>query len=206
MQTVLDFIQSPLLGQNPILAPVFLPAALKHCAEHMVFLYVKTTVDIVRSSSGSEPTDLVANDDRIKAKFDELLALAAGKSLAQMSEILQPALQIIQQAMQMAQQYMPKPPVDPAVEAVKAAEAETQRKTVADQNAHQIATGKLQIAQQHENDTVQIGMAKVGATQDAALLGAHVKHAGNVIDSDTNRRVMAAKILHGGGTNPTEGT
>src|SRR5690606_8088225 len=41
LQVLLDFIQNPLLGSNPLIAAKYLPLALQHVADHIVMWYAQ---------------------------------------------------------------------------------------------------------------------------------------------------------------------
>ena len=205
LQSHLAFMASPILGGNPILAPVYLPQALKHISGHAIYYYVKETMDVVHRAAQQDPKELVTNDPAIKALFDQLLAAASAHSIPAVSAALQPAAPIVQQAMQMMQSLAPKPPIDPALAAVQAAAAETQRKAAVDQQ-----TGQLQIAQ-HQADQAQaqhdnaMEAAALEMKRYNAQLTAETKLKTTQENNETALRIAMARLMNDGPSNFTDG-
>ncbi len=165
LRVLADFLQSPVLGSNPAIAPVFLPAAIKHAAEHVVELYAQTMMEVVRKANeGRDPGSLLSDDDGVKAAFDQLLATASGQAVQSVTQALLPAAPILEKAMQLLHQVAPKPPPDPALAAVEAAANETSRKAAAD--TAQEALGRLKIAAALEGQRLaagsRIAVAEIG--------------------------------------------
>jgi hypothetical protein len=170
LQVLLEFMASPALGMNPIIAPVFLPAALQHAKEHILYYYVETATVVIKQAAGREAHLLMSADDQVKKKLDQLLAVVSSFVVPKVASQVQANAQILQQAMQMVQQLAPKPPIDPAIAAtLQATQAETQRKAAADQANNQIAQAKLNIAAQQDQTRSDIADAtnqtRVATTQ-----------------------------------------
>ncbi len=177
------FMTNPMLGQNPIVAPIYMGHALEHLKQHIIFAYAQMMGKIVTQVMGTDQKlgDLVGDDPKALNALSETFAAAlpvfadAEKRMGLDQEVMA----LIQKCMQVAQQYAPKPPVDPAVQAqVQALQLETQRKQQADQQAAQIKQADLQAKQQQFAQTfdakVKEGNAKLQlqsqqVTQDAAL-------------------------------------
>lgn len=145
LQVLLDFLQSPVLGMNPLIAPKYLPMALNHAAEHISYYYVQHTIETVEQAAGESPTRLMSKDPKIKAMFDGLLAAASQKVVPAMAQVMQQIMPVIQSGMAMMKQLMPPPIMDPAQAALAAAKQETERKAAADAAGHQIDAGRLQL-------------------------------------------------------------
>src|ERR1019366_6528937 len=107
LQVLLDYMKSPALGANPLIAPSFLPGALKHAVEHIAYHYVQTTVAIVRQAAGKDPSELFSKDQGVKPKLDELLAQASQQIVPSVEEAMQGAMPVLQQAMAMMKSLMP---------------------------------------------------------------------------------------------------
>lgn len=211
LQVLLSFMQSPVLGMNPIIAPRFLPQALGHAAEHIVYYYVTRTVDLVQQASGRPVVDLMSKDDEVKATFDRLLAQASQQVTPEVMQAMQGAMPVLQQAMQLAQQVAPKPPMDPSQAAVQAAAAETQRRTADDQAGHQLAQQKQQTdaqiqAQKQQTDASkdqtaaqlqaqrnQIDADRVQAQRETAAMAAATKVRTTEMDNETARAIAVEK-------------
>ena len=195
LSVLMDFIKSPMLGMNPILAPVFLPAAVKHAGEHIAYLYVTSTVTTVAEAAGMDTKHLLSNDPEVKSQFDGLLATASQGVIAQLSPVLQQFMPTIQAAMAQLQAMAPKPPMDPAQAAVQAAAAETQRKTAADQATAQLNQQKLQLQQQ--DNAIQAD--RVAAMREGQQLSAQTTLQRTALDNQTAQDIAEGRIESGQG-------
>ncbi len=195
LSVLMDFIKSPMLGMNPILAPVFLPAAVKHAGEHIAYLYVTSTVTTVAEAAGMDTKHLLSNDPEVKSQFDGLLATASPGVIAQLSPVLQQFMPTIQAAMAQLQAMAPKPPMDPAQAAVQAAAAETQRKTAADQATAQLNQQKLQLQQQ--DNAIQAD--RVAAMREGQQLSAQTTLQRTALDNQTAQDIAEGRIESGQG-------
>lgn len=158
LTTHLGFLQSPLFGQNPTIAPTLLPAMLGHIREHLVLWYVARVFDVSSEAMG---TDLGAfmgdleKDPESRKALDQLLAEAGTLSItdAEADQQLAEIGQLLPQLQQMAQQFMPPPPMDPMAIEAKRVENEgkaTDGMLAAQQSKDQIAQQGLQLKAQTE--------------------------------------------------------
>lgn len=205
LHALFEFMQSPMLGMNPLIAPVFLPRALKHAAEHIVYLYVKTTVTTVGKAAGVDAAQLMSNDTTVKALFDTLLATASKPVVAEVQQSLSPYNQVMQQAMALVKQLTPPPPLDPSAAALQVAQAETQRKAAADAAGHALDTTKVQTDAQLEQQRIGVDAARTQATIDAATINANARLAESQQDNQTALDISEAKIASGEGSNYVNG-
>ena len=180
LQTHLDFANSPVLGANPIIAPKFLPGFVQHCAEHILYHYVRTTTDLVTQAAGMRAADLMSTDPDVKDAFDRLLAIASQRVVPTMAQDFQGAMPVLMAAMQKLQAMAPKPPQDPAAAALAASQAETQRKAAADQstaalnaqrNALQAQRNQIQDQGNQQRDQTDIQRTEM-ETQSAQTIAA----------------------------------
>lgn len=197
LQVHLDFMSSPIFGMNPILAPIFLPACVKHCMEHICYFYVHMNVDLVSQAAKVPADQLMSQDSSVKAMFDRLLALASQKVMPRAQQIFARAIPVLQHAMQMIQQMAPKPPMDPALAATQAAAAETQRKSVNDQGTLALK-GQAQAAEaQNQQVRNAIDMERVNAIRDNAELAAETKLETTAQDNQTAEDIAEGRIAVG---------
>lgn len=201
LQVHLDFMQSPALGGSPLIAPAFLPAALKHCSEHILQFYAAHAMGTIEQAARRKVGDLLSNDAHVKTMFDRLLATASRLVTMQVTQAFAGAMPVLQQAMAMAQQFAPKPPMDPAAAAVQAAMAETQRKSAADQAGNQVAQGKIALQQQANN----IQIAKVAAMRENAQLAAQTKMQTTAADNQTAEEIAQMRGMGGAAPGFTDG-
>jgi chaperonin GroES len=181
LRVLAEFIQSPVLGASPLMAPVFLPAAVKHATQHIAYLYVEMMVQTLGQAAGLDPAQLMDDDPKLKRQFDGLLATASPSVIGGIAAALQALMPVFLQAQQHAAQFQPPAPVDPAAAAAEAAKAETTRKATADQAGHAIDSGRLQIQQQAN----AIQADRVQAMREATATQAQTRLQQTEIDSQT---------------------
>jgi len=143
----LAFLQSPMFGQNPIIAPMFVPAIVAHIKDHLLMHYMK----ISRKGLGA------ANESGMLGEDDAMREAQAAVEIQQAIEQAIPPefLQIVSQAYDQAKQMQPQQPQDPTQVA-----ADVQKQAIA-----QRAQGdQMKIAAQQQRDQVQ---AQTQAQRDA---------------------------------------
>ena len=193
LQVLLDCMKSPALGANPLIAPVFMPAAIKHAVEHIAFFYVATMQRMVSEAAGRAAHELMSSDDEVKQKFDQLLAKASQLLVPHVQQSLAGALPVLQQAAQMMQQMAPKPPADPVAATVAMGQAETARKSALDKGNLTIDQQKVALqAQGLQQKQAQVDSQNQTALQKVSLEG------------QTALDIASTKI-GSGGTNYTDG-
>lgn len=143
----LAFMQSPFLGQLPVIAPIFIPMMLGHIKEHVSLWYVSLYHDAMSHALGVEVTDMMdADDEDVMMEFDKLVVAATPTVMKVIDQKLASLPPVIQQAMQLMQSMQPQPQ-DPAAQAMM---AETQRKTADDQTTAKLDAAKVQLAAQKQ--------------------------------------------------------
>jgi hypothetical protein len=188
IQVHLSYISNPLLGGSRIMAPVVIPPMLNHLKDHIALWYVSETVRIASQAAGMDVSKLMdpKNTD-VDQEFDRMLASADAHVEAEAQRTLASVPQIIQKAIQLMQQYMPPQP-DPAQLAIQAQQAETQRRTMADQAKNQ-------------NDRQKI----ISDTQNKQL-DIQAREQMNREDNQTAMLIAASELEAGHRTNLKNGT
>jgi hypothetical protein len=148
----LAFLQSPLFGQNPVIAPMFLPAIVSHIKDHLLMHYMKISNQGLKAASDAGQ---LGNDDA-------MMEAQAAVEIQQAIEQAIPAefLQILTQAFQQAQQMQPPQQQDPTQTA-----AAVQRETI--QQRAQSDQMKIQAQQQRDQTQAQTA-AQTQQQKDAA--------------------------------------
>jgi hypothetical protein len=191
IKTHMNYMMNPVLGSNPVIAPVFTPAILNHIKDHIALWYVNEVVRIGSEAAGVDISLLMdpENPD-IDREYDRTLAAAsdfvndeAQKQLGKLPEILQNAIQFVQS---MSQQ--PLTPEQVAMMAAQNQQAETQRKTQADQT-------KAALEQQKIADGKAMKMAEIAARAEM-----------NREDNQTAMLISASEISVGKKSNLSTGT
>lgn len=184
----LDYMMNPVLGANPVIGPIVVPAMLGHLKDHIAFWYVNEVVRVASQASGEDITKLMdPKDPDVDQEFDRVLAMAGEMvgQMAQQNQMIAALPQILQQAIQFMQSMQQKP-IDPgqvAMETVKVQQAETQRKSQADQ-------AKLALEQQKIAADSQLKAADIAAKEKI-----------NREDNETAMLIAASEIEAGNKTN-----
>lgn len=145
IQVLLDYMQSPVLGSSPVMAPTYLPAALQHLKEHAALWYVNHIYQTVSGAMGAQLGDVMQfKDPQTRTQLDQTLAAASTKVIQQAGQAMQQVPPIIQQAMQLLQQLTP-PPQDPS--------AQTDMAKV--QSQERVAGQKIQASLQGSRERMQ---------------------------------------------------
>ncbi len=120
LQVHLDYMQSPVLGQNPLIGPTYLPMVMGHIKEHIALYYVTYNFELLQASTGMDDDQLGAmlklRDPEVRKALDKNLAVQSQQVVPAVDGVLSGMTPIIQQVMQMVQEMKPEPeqvPVDP---------------------------------------------------------------------------------------------
>jgi len=163
IQVHLDYLQDPMYGANPIMAPVFIPQCLEHVKQHLTLWYLNQ-FDSYASVALNRPFN-VLKEQQLPHEADKLLAAVAQHVHQDTGESFQQVGPIIQKAMDAMKQLQGQPPADPATQAfIQTSMAETQRRTAKDQNDLQLGVAKLQ--QQDSQNAMKINADMVKNTEN----------------------------------------
>jgi hypothetical protein len=153
----LAFLQSPLFGQNPIIAPMYLPAIVAHIKDHLLMHYMKMSVKGID----------IAEDHGMVNGDNEMEQAEAAVEIQQVIENALPKefLPLITQAFQQAQQYQPQQPQDPTMATVEVQKEAIAQRAQSDQMKLEAQAAKAQQdAQTNAQD--QMNKAQIQAQQD----------------------------------------
>ena len=182
IQVHLDYLQDPMYGANPIMAPVFIPQCLEHIKQHLTLWYLNQ-FDSYASVALNRPFN-VLKEQQLPHEADKLMAAVAQHVHQDTGENFQQVGPIIQKAMDAMKQLQGQPPMDPATQAfVQTSMAETQRRAAKDQSDLQLGVAKLQqqdslnamkinadMVKNTENNLTQERIKSAELTRDAADL------------------------------------
>jgi hypothetical protein len=150
---------SPFLGQLPVIAPTFMPAALDHVKEHVALWYVKNVYDTVSEATGQDLGDLMKfRDPKTRQELDQTLAAASHQAVAAAKQSFASLPAVIQRAQQMLDSMQPAVPPDPKAQAdmakAKLSQQSTREKIQADQQKLQatLAANAQRDAQKTQSD------------------------------------------------------
>ena len=159
IQVHLDYLQDPMYGANPIMAPSFIPLCLEHVKQHLTLWYLNQ-VDSYSSAALNRPFN-VLKEQTLPQGADQLLAAVAQHVHKDTGETFKALPPIIQNAIAAIKQLSGAPPADPATQAfIQTSMAETQRRATKDQAEMQLEAAKLQQDMQLATQKLQADMAK----------------------------------------------
>jgi hypothetical protein len=213
LSVLMDFMQNPALGGNPLFGPVYMPLALKHAAEHIALYYATTVMETVKIATKTDPQDLEDNDPKVKMLVDQLYMQASATVMEPLAQGMQSVMPILQAAMQQMAAMAPKPPIDPAAAAIQAATQETQRKGQKDAADHSLDQARLQHTIEKDSQQIQTDQqrnaadfARVDENRDAAELEAQTRIRTTQMDNQTAHDIARAKIESGAPTRFSDGS
>ncbi len=124
LQVHLDYMQSPVLGQFPLIAQQYLPLAMQHITEHMALYYVEYNLDMLQASTGMDDREIGEmmrlRDPEVRRELDKNLALQSQQVIPAVGEVLSGLPPILQQIAQVLEEMQPEPeqpPMDPNAQA-----------------------------------------------------------------------------------------
>jgi hypothetical protein len=182
IQAHLSYAMDPVFGSNPIVAPVFMPAALEHLKQHLTLWYLNQ-VDGYTSAALGKPFN-VLKIEPIMREAQKLLTASTQHVHMDSQEKLAPVAEAMTQMLQLLKQMQTPPPPDASTAAlVQTAMADIQRKAAKDQADIQLDGARLQqegaiktqelqlkAAQNTENNLTEERLKAAELTRDAAAL------------------------------------
>jgi len=175
IQAHLSFIEDPMYGANPLMAPQAIPAILQNVKEHMLFFYGQQIFSIASKAAETDITEFMSiKDTEVKTKFDILLAAATQKAHPLFQQNFQQVPAVIAKAQALLKQFQPPQPTDPSVVAQNKVTADTQ-------------LGQQKLQQQAQTDAQKNALAQAQLKQDGATAAgeAQITQSTNAADNQT---------------------
>jgi hypothetical protein len=186
IQAHLDFAKDPVLGQNPLIAPSFIPKAMDHVKQHLTLWYLNRMNGYVEKSMGKKPEDY--DDVQDPKPMDKLYGVASQHVTLDTQQTFQGIMQVVQQMVEAQQQYKPKPEMDAADQVLmQTSMAETQRRTQRDQ-------AEMQLKGQESAAKLQIEMAKLQQKQAMDMEEMQLRLAIATGDMNMKERIESARL------------
>ena len=190
LQVHLDYMKSPIFGMSPLMGPTFIPGALQHIKEHMVYWYSSYMYEQTSNIVGIPLEKFMEGKDKdVSAELDRTLAMASQRYMPDIQSHLQGIPPVLAQAQQFLQQFQPPKPTDPTQVLL----AESQRKAADDQQQSQINQLKLQLAQTQAAREAQLDQIKM--QENLADIQAKVQM--NTDDNTTAKELAVFEAEHG---------
>ena len=215
LKTHLAYMMNPVLGQNPIIAPVYLPIMLNHLKEHIALWYVSSVLELSEEVSGTDIVEEMkkVKDPEAKKAFDRMLAEASQTVTQEANNVFQSIPPVIQQVQQILQQFQqPGMPQDPriAIEQQKV-EAQSQRdqaqlqlegqkmqaQAMQDQADMQMEQQRMQLEQAKAQIEMQLEQMKQDREDQRKKAELDARMTMNMQDNQTAMQLAAAEIASG---------
>ena len=160
LQVHLDYAMSPVLGQNPLIAPRFVPMLMGHIIEHVALYYVQYNVDLLQASTGLSDDQLgqvlKLQDPKVREEMDKNLALQSQEVIPAVGKVLSgimPVIQQLQEVMESLQPEEPQPPVDPnAMAAIEQEREADQARDSRERERTQLTLVEKREAREHKTE------------------------------------------------------
>ena len=153
----LDFLMSPVFGQNPAISPTFIPAVITHLRDHIALWYVSAVFSLTTEAAGVDVSRLMdPKDPEVNQNFDRMLAVASDDVMAAGSSALAQLPPILQQAIQYVQSMQPRP-TDPGQVQMQA----LQQRAQADAQRAQLDQQRLALQQAENQRDAQLDQIKM---------------------------------------------
>lgn len=157
IQAHLDYAQNPMLGQNPMIAPVYMPKVVEHIKQHLVLWYLNRMHGYAQKALGEKLDDYeLLNDPKV---VDQMFGAASQHVMMDTETTFEKVMPVIGQIMQTLQQSKPQPPMPPEAQVLmQTSMAETERRAARDQAEMQIKGQELEAKMQLEMQKLQSDM------------------------------------------------
>ncbi len=198
IQAHLTFLEDPMYGANPLMAPQAIPAILQNVKEHMLFYYGMQIFNLASDAAGQDINDFMQiKDAEVKTAFDQMLAAATQAAHPGFQKAFAQVPAVIQKAQALLKQFSPPPPVDPGVVA--------QQKVQADQ---QTSAQKLQLEATQMAQTNAIKQAELQQDGQQTQQELAVTAQGQAADRQKDQQIASVdnqtKLKVAGGSDQTK--
>jgi len=184
IQVLVDFMESPIFGQNIIIAPTFMGAALGHLKEHLVYWYANEFYELVMQAADADEeqmkTIMSEQDVGARRELDQTLEAASSRIMKRADEVWKQLPPIIQKAQQLLSQLAPPNmgmPSDPnkmaAVQAKREGDqlrAQTEDKKIQSRTQEKVID--LQARREERQALTEVDFAKLSAVERQAAIKA----------------------------------
>ena len=208
----LSYMQSPVFGMNPLIAPSFLPVILNHIKEHIALWYAAKVFELASEATGRDLGEMIrerADEDRPSEEedraLDRMLAAANKAVLDAGQQVFASLPPVIQQAQQMLQQFAPQQMQDPriALEQSKMqaqaqqAQQRMQLEQAKLQGDAQMDQAELQAKMQMERDRLAVDIQSNQAEDARKAAELQARMAMNADDNRTAMEIAMAELASG---------
>lgn len=193
LQTHLDFMKDPQYGASPLFAGTYLPLAITHIKQHLLFLYGQKLKERVEAAAGDDFANLKDKDPKVREHISQAVAAASPLVMEEMKQMLAGVDPVIMAALQQLQKMQPPPPVDPTQVQAQLGSQQIQVQQEKNQTDAQIKQRQLQQKQQEDAKRDDLAAQKLAVDQQK--IRADILK--NEEDNQTAKEISAMRIATG---------
>jgi hypothetical protein len=109
LQVHLDYMDNPMLGMLPIIAPQFIPVMLGHLKEHVALWYVNRVYERLNAMMGRDVTEFMKiKNPAVKREIDANIAVVSQEIMEKDLGAFQKLPELVQRAQAMLQKFQPQ--------------------------------------------------------------------------------------------------
>lgn len=109
LQVHIDYMQNPMLGMLPIIAPTLLPVMLGHLKEHITLWYVNRVYERLNAMMGTDVTEFMKiKNPAVKRELDANIAVVSQDIMKKDMQSFSAIPGVVQQAQAMLQKFQPQ--------------------------------------------------------------------------------------------------
>jgi hypothetical protein len=210
IQVLVDFLDSPMLGSNPLIAQRYMTPALQHLAEHIVYWYLNHMVGTVSDHAEADVGEMTKfRDKKTKLEMDKTLATASKGVVADAMKVFSGIPAIIQRAQALLKSMQPQPMgTDPTQLAIANMNNQTQQKKIDADTQNKAADRQADAAKDQAQAQTELKQTVMEQSGDDSRTAAELqtRQQINTDDNVTALEIAAAKIAEGKSTNVSTGT
>ena len=196
IQVHMDFMMSPMFGQNPAIKPRFSSQWLEHIIQHMLMLYGSELKDLIERASGMKIKELLDENREVRKALSKAVAAASPAAISSSSALLEKVLPVVAETMKYIQSIQPPQPMDPtavAAQDVQIRSRMVEQKAQETQIKSQLEDKKIQAKQIESQQKEQNDLQE-------AQLKAEVELIKNNEDNETALTIAGMRVASGQGT------
>lgn len=148
LSTHLDFLEAPLYGMNPFLAPTLIPLAIKHTIQHLLLAYGDAVMEVIESALGADISEVLDPHPAVTTALSQSISKASQPALKAM--MMEPTIERALPALIAAQKFLisitpQQAPQDPAMLLAAAEMKKAQDKEVSDKRRDELKAEELSL-------------------------------------------------------------
>lgn len=209
LQVLMDFMKDPMYGKNPAIQNKFIPAAVDHAIEHMLFLYGDEVRLLIEQAAHMPIKELMGDEPELKELMSKTIAASSPLALKNTEGLLAGIMPILQEAIKLVQSMQPPMAMDPTQVAQKEMMQTLQLEQQRSQAAQALKESEFQADQQIENikamsaekiETIKANaiMARTTADNETAMAIASMRMSSGQSPGVSNGEGIAKSYAQGG--------